>query len=110
MLTQSFEMVGSGVTFVASESVLRVNGVPLFHARVAMGFGKDGSRCYGNAARVAFDEGLLLDENVELHGINEQIIRLDRELLQGGGHSLAAGLIDVPCVDALGIDFSNGPG
>jgi len=31
-------------------------------------------------------------------------------LLQSGGHGLAAGLIDVPGVDALGIDFRDGPG
>jgi len=110
VLAQSFEVVGSGVTFVASEAVLRVNGIPLFHARVAMSFGEDGGGGDGNAARVAFDEGLLLDENIELHGVDEQIIRLDGELLKGSCHSLAASLVYVPRVDALGVDFRHGPG
>jgi len=64
MLAQGFEVVGSGVALMAREAVLRVHGVPLFHASVAMRFGKDGSGGDGNAARVAFDERFLLDENV----------------------------------------------
>ena len=81
VLAQSFEVVGSGVTFVASEAVLRIHGVPFFHAGVTMSFGENGGGGDGNAARVAFDEGLLLDENIELHGVDEQIIWLDGELL-----------------------------
>ena len=110
MLAQGFEVIGSGVALMARETVLRVHGVPPFHASVAMRFGEDGSGGDGNAARVAFDERFLLDENIELHGVDEQIIRLDGQLLQGSGHGLAAGLIDVPGVDALGIDFRDGPG
>ena len=110
VLSEGFEVVGSSVTLVASEAVLRVDNVPLFHARVAMSFGEDRGGGDGNAACVALDERLLLDENIQLHGVDEQIIWLDRELFESGSHGLAAGLIDVPRVDALGIDFSNGPG
>ena len=110
MLPQSFQMVGRGVALVAGEAILRVYGVPLFHPGIAMSFGKDGGGGDRDAACVTFDKRLLLDENIELHGVDEQIIRLDGELLQGGGHRLAAGLIDVPGVDALGIDFGDGPG
>src|ERR1700675_1268793 len=105
VLSEGFEVVGSSVTLVASEAVLRVDNVPLFHAHVAMSFGEDRGGGDGNAACVALDERLLLDENIQLHGVDEQIIWLDRELLQSGGHGLAAGLIDVPGIDALGIDF-----
>jgi len=107
---QRVEVVGSGVTFVAGEAVLRVDHVPLFHARVAMRFGKDRGGRYGNTACVAFDERFLLDKDVEFHSVNEQIIRLNRELLQSSSHRLAAGLVDVPSVDALGIDFGDSPG
>jgi hypothetical protein len=110
VLAKGFQVVGSGVALVAREAVLRINGVPLFHASVAMSFGEDGSSGDRNAARVALDERLLLDENIELHGVDEQIIWLYRELFEGGGHGLAAGLIDVPGIDALGIDFGDGPG
>ncbi len=110
VLAQGFQMIGCCVAFVASEAILRVDDVPLFHASVAMSLGQDGGSGDGNTASVAFDQRLLLDENVELHGVNEQVIWLDRKLLQGGSHSLAAGLIDVPRVDALGVDFRDGPG
>lgn len=110
MLAQGFQMIGCCVTLVASQTILRVNGVPLFHASIAMSLGQDGGRGDRNTASVAFYERLLLDENVELHGVDEQVIRLDRELLQSGSHSLAAGLIDVPRVNPLGINFRDGPG
>ena len=110
MLAQSLQMVGRSITFVAGETVLRIDRVPFFHAGVAMSLGEDGSSGNGNAARVPFDERLLLDQNIELHGVDQQIIRLDRELFQSGGHGLAAGLIDIPSVDALRIDFRDGPG
>src|SRR5271156_2111527 len=107
--SERLQMIGSAIAFVAGKGVLRIDHLPFFHSSVAMRFGKDGGSGNGNAAGVAFDERLLLDENVELHRVNKQIIRLDRELLKGSGHGLAAGLIEVPGVDALGIDFSDGP-
>src|SRR5271154_1436813 len=110
VLAESFEVIGRGVALVPSKSVLRVNHVPLFHAGIAMRFGEDGRGGDGNAAGVAFDERILLDEDVELPGVDEQIIRLNGELLQGRSHGLAAGLIDVSRIDALGGDFSEGPG
>ena len=64
VLPEGFEVVGSGVALMAREAVLRIYGVPLFHASVAMRFGEDGSGGDGNAARVAFDERFLLDENI----------------------------------------------
>jgi hypothetical protein len=108
--SEGFEVVGSGVTLVAREAILRVDSVPLFHARVAMSFGEDRGGGDRYAACVALDERLLLDLNIQLHGVDEQIIRLDGKLFESGSHGLAAGLIDIPGVDALGIDFRNGPG
>src|SRR5712692_5253625 len=64
-LPKSFEVIGRGVTFVPGEAVLGKHGVPLFHASVAVCLGQNGSSGDGNAARVAFDERLLLDENIE---------------------------------------------
>src|SRR6266403_1179930 len=109
MQAQGFEMVGSAVAFVAREAVLRVDGVPLLHARVAVRFREDGSGGDGNAAGVAFDQGFLLDQNVELHGVDEQIVWRNSELLERGGHGLARGLVNIPGVDALRVDFSDGP-
>ena len=74
-----------------------------------MRFGEDGGSSNGNAARVTFDEGFLFDENVELHGVDQEIVGNDAKLLKRGGHGLAAGLINVPGVDAGGINFGDGP-
>jgi hypothetical protein len=109
VLAQSFEVIRRGIAFVASESILRVNRVPLFHACIAMRFGQDGSGSDGNAARVAFDQRFLLDENIELHGVNQQIIGLNSELLERRGHGLTAGLVDVPGINALGVDLRDSP-
>ena len=73
--TQSFQMIRGGVALVAREAVLRVDGVPLFHTRIPVCFREDGSGGDGDAARVAFNQGFLLDEHVELHGIDEEIVR-----------------------------------
>lgn len=110
MLAKGFQMIGRGVPFVPGEAVLRVDGVPFFHAGVAMRLCEDGGSGDGNAARIALDERFLLHQNVELHGVDQQIIGLDGELLQRRGHGLAAGLINVPGVDALRVDFRYRPG
>src|SRR5690242_4194404 len=106
---QGVQMIWSGVALVAGEAVLGIDGVPFFHARVAMGFCKDGGSGDRDAAGVTLDERLLFDENIELQGVNQQIVRLNGELLERGSHGLAAGLIDIPGVDSLGVDFRDGP-
>src|SRR5438309_520310 len=108
--TEGFEVNGSAVTFVLGETIAGEIGVEFIEARIAVSFSKDGSGGDGNAARVAFDERFLFDENVELHGVDQEIVGNDGKLLERGGHGLAAGLIDVPGVDAGGIDFRDRPG
>src|SRR6266436_7407767 len=110
MLAKSFEMVGRAVAFVAGEAVLWINGVPLLHAPVAMRFRKDGGCGDGDAAGIALNQGFLLDQDVELHGVNEQIIGQNCELLERSRHRLARGLVNVPGIDALGVHFGDGPG
>ena len=107
---QCFEMVRRGVTFVAREPVLRINSVPLPHACVAVRFSQDGRGSDGNAARVSFDQGLLLDEHIELHGIDEEVVWRNGELLKRGSHGLARSLINIPGINALRVDFGDGPG
>ena len=110
VLAQGFQMVGGGVAFVASQAVRRIDGVPFEHARVAMRLGQDGSGGDGDAAGVSVDQRFLLDEDIELDGVEQEIIGQNRELVERGGHGLAAGLINIPGVDALGVDFGDGPG
>ena len=106
---QRFEVNRSAVAFVLGETVAREIGVEAVEAGVAMRFGEDGGSGDGNAARVSFDEGFLLDENVELHCVDQEIVGNDGKLLERGGHGLAAGLINVPGVDAGGINFGDSP-
>src|SRR5213595_3151077 len=58
--TQGFEMVRSGIALMAREPILRINSVPLLHAGVAVRLREDGRGGDGNAACIAFDQGLLL--------------------------------------------------
>src|SRR5438046_1423363 len=96
--TEGFEVNGSAVTFVLGETVAGEIGVEFIEARIAVSFGKNGGGGDGNAARIAFDEGFLFDEDVELHGVDQDIVGDDGKLLERGGHGLAAGLVDVPGV------------
>ncbi len=110
VLAQRFQMIGGGVALVAGKAVLRVYRIPFLHARVPVRLGEDGGRSNGDAAAVALDERLLFDEHVELHGVDQQVIRRDRKLLERGGHGLAAGLINIPGINALRVHLGNGPG
>src|SRR5262249_6708287 len=83
---------------------------PFFHAPVSIRLCEYGRCRDGDAASVTLNEGFLLDENVELNGVEKQIVGLKGKLLQRSGHGLARRLIDVPGIDALGVDFSDGPG
>src|SRR5579859_948640 len=67
---KGFEVDGSAVTFVLREAVAGKIGVKAIEAGIAMRFGEDGSGGDGDAARVAFDERFLFDEDVELHGVD----------------------------------------
>jgi len=106
---ESFHMFGSGIALVLGEAVTGIDGIQSLQARVTMRFGEDGCGSDGDAARVTLDERFLLDENIELHRVNQQIIGNDGELLKGGSHGLAAGLVDIPGVDARGINFGDSP-
>ncbi len=45
-----------------------------------------------------------------MHRVDEQEIRLNGELRHRVGHRLAAGLVDVPGVDAAGVHLCHAPG
>src|SRR5579862_8169053 len=55
------------------------------------------------------NQSFLLDGKIEFERVEEEIIRKRLELRDGGDHSLAASLIDVPGVDAAGINFGYRP-
>jgi hypothetical protein len=52
----------------------------------------------------------LLDRQIEFERVEEEIIRERLKLRNGGDHRLAAGLIDVPGIDAASVDFGDSPG
>ena len=107
---QGGEMLGRGVAFVLRKPVMRINPVPFDHPAVAFHLGDDRGGRNRNRKRIAVDERFLLDQHIQLHGIEKQIIGRDFQLSQGLSHRLAAGLIDIPGIDAARIDFRDGPG
>src|ERR1700751_5094628 len=56
------------------------------------------------------DQSLLLDGQVEFERVEEEVIWKRLKLRNGGDHRLAAGLVDVPGIDAAGVDFGDRPG
>ena len=109
MRAQGGEMFGRGVTFVLRKPVMRVNPVPLDHPPVAFDFGDDRGSRNRNRKRITVNERFLLDRHIQLHGVEKQIIGRDFQLAQSFGHGLAAGLIDIPGIDAARIDFRDRP-
>ena len=107
---QGCQVIRCGVAFVLRQPVLGVNSVPFEHPPVALYFGDDRGRSNGNRERISVDERFLLDQDVELHGVEEQIIGRDFQLPQSFHHGLAAGLIDIPGIDAARINFRDRPG
>lgn len=110
MPAERSEMLGSAVTFMLGETVLRVQPVILFHTVISFYFRENGSGGDGSRAQVAVDESFLLDREIEFDGVEQKVIRERVQLRDGGDHCLAAGLVDVPGINSAGVDFGDGPG
>lgn len=110
MGTQCSQVFRRRVPFVLRKPVVRVYPVPLDHLPVALDLGDDRSRRNRNRQRVSVNERLLFDQHIQLHGVQKQVIGGDFQLAQGFGHGLAAGLIDVPGVNAARIGLRDRPG
>jgi len=106
---EGLQVVGRSVALVLSQPVLRVELIELFHAVVALDLCKN--RCCGdrNRPRVSVNQGLLFNREIKLESIEEQVVRKRTQLRDGGDHCLSAGLVDVPGIDAAGIDLGRGP-
>ncbi len=109
-LAKGFEVIRCGVTLILTEAILRVKLIEFEHAAVAINFGEDRCGGNGNGPRIAVNDRLLFDGKVELYGVEQQVIGKGTQLGNGGDHRLTAGLINVPGIDAAGVDFSDGPG
>ena len=109
VLPQSLKMVGGGVPFMPRQAVLGIDCVPFLHARIAMGFGQDGSSSDGHAPGISVYQGFLLDQDIQFDGVKQQIIRKNRKLVEGRGHGLPTGLINIPGINALRIDLRDRP-
>ena len=107
---QRFEMIRRAVAFIVRQSVLRVERIQLLHLPIAFHFRQD--RCRGNrdAPSVAVNQGFLLDWQIQFDGIEEKKIGQGLQLRKGRDHRLAAGLVDIPSINAARVDFGHGPG
>ncbi len=113
MLGESLSVLGGGIALVGGEAVLGVEQVELAHEGIAVDFGDDGGGRDGEREGVAVIEaglGAGMGELVEVeeHGVDEEVVGLGGEALDGAEHSEAGGLVDVDAVDGLGIDFGDG--
>ena len=109
MLAEGCQVFRSAVPFVLREPVLRIQLVVLLHPAVALGFRQDGSSRNRRGTHIAMNQRFLLDWQVEFNGVEQKIIRKRVKLGDGGDHRLPARLIDVPGVNAAGVDFGYRP-
>jgi len=109
MGAQGGQMLGSRVTLVLRQSIKGVRPVPLDHLVVAFYLSQNRGRRNRNRACIPMNEGFLLDQHVQLHSIQKQIVRLHSQLAERFGHRLAAGLINVPGIDASRINLCDRP-
>ena len=108
-------VLGCGVTLVGGEAVLGMEVVEVAHEGVAVDFGDDGGGGDGEREGVAVEQaglGAGMGElgEIEAHGVDEEVVGGDGELLDGEEHGEARGLVDVDAVDGLGVDFGDGDG
>ena len=75
MRAQGSEMIWCGVSFVPRQPVLRVDPVPFHHLPVALHFGNDRGRGNGHRKGITVYKRFLLDQHIQLHGIEKQIVR-----------------------------------
>ena len=103
-------MIRRAVSLVLREPVHRIELVELLHPPVAIHFCQDRGRRDRDGSRVAVNQRLLLDGQIELDGIEQQIIRQGTQLRDRGDHRLPARLINVPRVNPARVNFGDGPG
>jgi len=81
MLAKRGAVLRSCVTLVLRQAVLRIDLVPFLHPRVAVGFRQNRSRGNGDAACIAMDERFLFDQYIKLHGVQQQIVGDNGQLM-----------------------------
>ena len=109
MLLERAHMFRRVVSFVPRQAVLGIDVVPDAHAGVAFDFRDDGSRGDRMAPRVAVNQRVLRDDEIERHCVDQQKIRSGYQFLNGEPHRQTRGLIDIDPVDRRRIHCRYGP-
>ncbi len=102
-------MVSCSIAFVASEIVYGVAGVELIEEPVAIDFGENGSSGDRAGYGVTVDDSLLFDRGVDADGVDEEIVGLGVESLNGAKHGEAAGFEDVDLADLFDAGIADSP-
>ena len=102
-------MVSCSIAFVASEIVYGVASVEFIEKAVAIHFGEDRSSGDGAGDSVAVDNCLLFDRGVDADGVDEEIVGLGVESLNGAKHGEAAGFEDIDLADLFNTGIANSP-
>ena len=73
-------MFRRGVTLMLRQAVLRINRIPFDHQAIALDLCDDRRRRDRNRKRVAVNQRFLLDQHIQLHRIQKQVIRRNCQL------------------------------
>jgi hypothetical protein len=103
-------MLGSSIAFVTGEAVAGVAAVKVIEETVSLDLGQDGGCCYGAGDGVAVDEIELRNGGLDFDGVDEEMVWLGVEGLDGAEHGEAAGLEDVEGTDFFDARKADGPG
>lgn len=107
---EGLEVFGGGVALMAGEAVAGEVVVGAEGPFIAGGFGEDGGGGDGGDLGVALDDGILGQGEVDGEGVDEEVVGLGAEGLDGAADGEPGGLIDIDAVDVGGVDPGDIPG
>jgi len=102
-------VVSCSIAFVAIEIVTGVADVEFIEETVAIHLGEDRSGSDRTGDAVAVNDGVLADRRVDADGVDEEVIGLGVEGLNGTEHGEAAGFEDVDLADLFDASVGDSP-
>ena len=111
VLMQFNQVQFRAVAFVLAEAIFGKACAEVAHNRVACDFGNDTGRGNAEAEAIAIDDGCLgKGKRKNGKAIDEHVVGLEAERLDGRAHRLVGGAEDIDRVNLKRIDDSDRPG
>lgn len=83
--------------------------MPLIETSITLNLCQNGRRGNGAAARIAVYKRKLLYREIDLNGVDEEVVRLQRQRLYSSAHRQPGGLVDVDLIDFEYVGAGDGP-